>query len=142
MAPLDKVWDALVNPKTIEKWSRLDSSAEHPTGSREVLQKEATSLGGAGPAKMSSKNGFSFSLWGGDIWGKNIKVTPKKELIQEWFAGKWPKPSIVTFRLTHKNGCTTLFLTHKAVPIKELDSIDKGWHDYYLGEIKKLLEDS
>ena len=97
MAPLDKVWDALVNPKTIEKWSRLDSSAEHPTGSREVLQKEATSLGGAGPAKMSSKNGFSFSLWGGDIWGKNIKVTPKKELIQEWFAGKWPKPSIVTF---------------------------------------------
>lgn len=115
MAPQDAVWDSLVNPKTIQKW-------------------------GAGPAKMDVKEGGSFSIWGGDIWGKNINVTPKKELIQEWFTGNWPKPSIVTFRLTHKNGCTTLFLTHKGVPEKEFDSIDEGWDDYYLGEIQKLLE--
>jgi len=115
MAPQDAVWNALVNPKTIDEWS-------------------------GGPTKMSAKVGVKFSLWGGDIWGKNIKVTPKKELVQEWYGGNWDKPSIASFKLTHKDGCTTLYLTHSEVPEKEFDSIDKGWDEYYLGEIKELLE--
>ena len=139
-APLSKVWDALVNPKTIDKWSQLDSSSEHPTGSREVLQKEATSLGGAGFSIMSDKVGSKFSLWGGDIWGKNVKVSPKKELVQEWYGGDWHKPSIAIFKLIYKDGCTTLFLTHEGVPEKEVDSFDKGWDDSYLAPIKELLE--
>ena len=140
MASQDAVWDALVNPKTIDKWSQLDSSTEHPTGSREVLQKEATTLGGGRFSKMSAKVGSKFSLWGGDIWGKNIKVTPKQELVQQWYGGDWSEPSIAKFKLTHKDRCTTLYLTHSKVPEKEFDSIDQGWDEYYLGPIKELLE--
>lgn len=115
MAPREKVWEALVDPDIIGKW-------------------------GAGPAMMSEKEGSEFSIWGGDIHGKNIEVKKGEKLVQEWQERDWAKHSIVTFRLTHKDGCTTLFLTHKDVPEEESKDIDKGWDDYYLGQIKMLLE--
>lgn len=52
-APIEKVWDALVNPSTINKW-------------------------GGGPSKMSSAKSFEFELWGGDIYGTNTKVVKKQ----------------------------------------------------------------
>lgn len=114
-APVEKVWDALVNPKTIEKW-------------------------GGGPAKMKGEQGFNFSLWGGDITGKNTKIIPKKELHQDWMSGKWGDFSKVTFRLSEKKGKTVLELIQTGIPENEFDDISEGWKVYYLGEIKKLLE--
>lgn len=117
-APQTKVWDTLTNPKTIEAW-------------------------GAGPAKMTDKKDFKFSLWGGSIHGTNLEVVPNKKLIQEWYSDDDPETATkVTFTLTHKEGCTTLKLTHSGVSPRNYESIDKGWDDYYLGEIKKLLEKS
>ena len=116
MAPLEKVWDALVNPKTIDKW-------------------------GAGPAEMNDKVGTEFRLWGGDLYGKNLKVIKEKKLVQDWTEGDWEKPSKVTFTLTHKDGCTTVYLLQKDVPDKDASDIEDGWNRYYLGQIKKLLED-
>ncbi len=119
MAPIEKVWAALVNPEMIEKW-------------------------GAGPAKMSDKVGYEFSLWAGDIHGKNIEVNNppkgKKRLVQEWYAGKWPEASTATFELTHKDGCTTIHFTHVKVPDAEFKDIDQGWDEHYLGKIKSFLE--
>lgn len=115
MAPLGSVWQALVDPKVIDKW-------------------------GGGKAKMSGSDGFNFSLWSGDVHGKNIKVVKEQELSQEWISGDWKEPSIATFKLSHKDGCTTLHLTNSNVPDEEADDIDKGWDDYYLGRIKDLLE--
>ncbi|KKQ42126.1 MAG: Activator of Hsp90 ATPase 1 family protein [Microgenomates group bacterium GW2011_GWC1_37_8] len=115
-ASQDKVWDALVNPKTIEKW-------------------------GAGPAKMSSKKSEKFSLWGGSIYGTNLEVIPQKRLVQEWYSDDDPDTATkAVFILTHKDGCTTLFLKHSGLTSKNYDSVDKGWDDFYLGEIKDLLE--
>ena len=114
-ASVEEVWRALVDPKYIEGW-------------------------GGGPAKMSDKVGSQFSLWGGDIYGKNIEVIANKKLIQEWFGGKWDKPSIATFALSSKNDQTTIEFTHVDVPENEYKDIEQGWKDYYLGPIKKYLE--
>ena len=51
---------------------------------------------------MSEKEGAVFSLWGRDIHGKNVLVKPEKELVQEWFAGDWEKPSIVNFSFSRQ----------------------------------------
>lgn len=115
MAPLSEVWKALTDPKVIDKW-------------------------GGGPAKMSDKEGFNFSLWGGDIHGTNTKVIKEKLLLQDWFGGDWDKPSKLQFKLTHKDGCTTLYLTQTEIPPQEFEDIKDGWDRYYVGEIKKLLE--
>ena len=114
-ASVEEVWRALVDPKYIEGW-------------------------GGGPAKMSDKVGSQFSLWGGDIHGKNIEVIANKKLIQEWFGGKWDKPSIATFALSSKNEQTTIEFTNVDVPEEEYKDIEQGWKDYYLGPLKDYLE--
>ncbi len=114
-ASIDKVWDALVNPNIIEKW-------------------------GGGPAKMNDQKGFEFELWGGDIYGKNIEVVKNKKLVQEWFSGKWDKPSIVTFLLSFSGNKTTVELIHTDIPDNEADDIEKGWKDYYMIPLKQLVE--
>ena len=114
-APIAKVWDALVNPKTIDAW-------------------------GGGPAKMNEEEGFEFKLWGGDIKGVNTKVIKEKELHQDWMSGNWDKYSRLVFKLTFANGITTVRLTKSDIPDSDYDDIADGWKTYYMGEIKRLLE--
>lgn len=114
-APIANVWQALVDPKVIDKW-------------------------GGGPAKMSEKEGFEISLWGGDIHGKNTKVIKEKLLAQDWMSGNWDEYSKLEFKLSEKDGVTTVVLTQTGIPDSEFDDISDGWKTYYLGEIKKLLE--
>lgn len=110
-----KVWQALTDPSIIDKW-------------------------GGGPVRMNEQVGTEFSLWGGDIHGKNIKVVKGKQLVQEWFSGKWEKASKVTFTLVEKDSKTELNLLHEDVPDEEVKDIDEGWKEYYLGPLKELLE--
>ncbi|MCL6096844.1 MAG: SRPBCC domain-containing protein [Patescibacteria group bacterium] len=114
-APIEKVWEALVNSQDINNW-------------------------GGGPAKMDDKEGTKFSLWGGDIYGTNIEVERFKKLVQEWYGGKWEEPSIVTFKLEKHGNSTGVQLLHENVPDKEYDDIDKGWKEYYLGPLKEYAE--
>jgi len=114
-APVERVWEALTEPKVIEKW-------------------------GGGPAKMKAEAGFEFELWGGDIHGKNVEVVENKKLVQDWYSGDWPQPSRATFALTSKDGGTAVSLVHENVPDEEEKEIADGWNSYYLGQIKKLLE--
>ncbi len=111
----EKVWKALTDKTIIEQWS----------GSRCV---------------MSEKEGSDFSLWDGDIWGKNIEVVPGKKLVQEWYSGKWQDPSIVEFEI-HKEGSDTILnMYHRQIPDGEFDGINSGWDDYYLEPLKVICE--
>jgi len=114
-APIGEVWNALVDPDVIDKW-----------GGRAV--------------KMDAEVGAEFQLWDGDIYGKNIEVVKERKLIQEWFSGDWPKPSIVTFTLQIQDHGTILELEHVDVPDEEIDDVDQGWDTYYIGPMKELLE--
>jgi len=112
---LEEVWKALTDPKYIDGW-------------------------GGGPAKINDKEGSKFEFWGGDIHGKNIEVIKNKKLVQEWFAGKWDKPSIVTFALTKEGDKVLIHLLHKDIPDNEAKDIEQGWKDYFLGPLKEYLE--
>lgn len=114
-APVEKVWQALVDPKIIAKW-------------------------GGGPAKMDDKVGTNFKLWGGDIHGQNLKVVKNKELTQDWISGDWEKPSRLTFKLSAVKDGTQVDLLQTEVPDEEYADIADGWKEYYLGPIKAYLE--
>jgi len=114
-APVEQVWKGLTDTEIIDKW-------------------------GGGPAKMSGKEGASFSLWGGDIHGKNLKVNQKKLLQQEWISKDNDMPGTVTFTLKESKGVTTVTLVHEGVSDKSYDDLSDGWKNYYLGPLKKLLE--
>lgn len=108
------MWEALVNPVLINEW-------------------------GAGPAKMSDKVGFKFSLWNREVFGKNLEVKPRKMIVQEWVFGK-SKPSRVQISLTYENQRTYIDLLHEDVPDKERDKINKGWKDFYFGPLRDWVE--
>lgn len=118
-APIEMVWEALVDPKHIDKW-------------------------GGGPSIMDGKAGTKFSLWGGSIWGRNTKVAPGKKLVQDWYSEneeeKWKNASIVTFELYKELDCTKLELIHENIPNSDAKNIDEGWKDYYLGPLKEYVE--
>jgi activator of HSP90 ATPase len=115
-ATVEKVWGAMVKVEEMQKW-------------------------GAGPAVMDDQVGREFKLWGGDVWGKNIEVIPQQRLVQEWFGGKWDKPSVVAMFLTQKPGETVIDVYHEGVPQVEREAVKDGWDRYYWGPIKKYLED-
>lgn len=113
-APIERVWAALVTPGLIKQWS-------------------------GAPAKMSAAEKADFELWSGDIWGTNTLVKAPRHLEQDWYGGKWKKPSKVCFALVEENGVTEVTLCHSLIPENEKDFAD-GWRDYYMDPIKKLLE--
>lgn len=114
-APIEKVWQALVDPKLIERWSGT-------------------------PATMSDQPDADFELWSGDIHGKNLTVEAPAKLVQEWYGGHWPEPSLVTFTLHQEDHHTVVQLDHTNIPDDELKDIEDGWHSYYLGPLQKLVE--
>lgn len=114
-APIEKVWEALVEPKLIEKWS-------------------------GAPAEMSDKKNAEFKLWRGGIWGKNTWVDAPKHLEQDWFGGKWENPSKLCIAMTEEGGKTHVTLMHCDVPEKEERDFADGWKNYYFGPLIQLVE--
>jgi uncharacterized protein YndB with AHSA1/START domain len=114
-APISKVWQALVDPDIISKWSK-------------------------NPAIMDDKVGTEFKLWGEEIYGENTKIIPNKLLEQDWSDGDFAKPSFVRFELSEHNDITTIDLTQDNVPDDQFDDINNGWEVYYLGPLKELME--
>ena len=116
-ADAQDVFTALTNPFTIELWS----------GEKAVMSQEV---------------GTEFSLWDGDITGKNLEVEENEKLVQQWFFGEEDEieASIVTIKLWKKNSQTSVELLHTNIPDDAYDNIVEGWNDAYLGAIKVLLE--
>lgn len=116
-APLERVWECLVDPREIENW-------------------------GGGPAEMDSEEGSHFKFWGGEIFGTNIEVVPNEKLVQEWYGGEWDEPSLVTITLSEDEDASRIDLLQDNVPPDERDSVDEGWDEYFFGAMKKYLEHS
>lgn len=91
------------------------------------------------PATMDAEEGTEFSLWDGDISGRNLYITKNKQLVQEWYFGEEEK-SIVTIKLKADVNKTKLSLTHTNIPDEAYEEICEGWVEYYLGSIKNFLE--
>ncbi len=110
------VYTALTNPFTIELWSGEE-------------------------AIMSTEPHTEFSIWGGDIVGKNLAFAPNKLIQQEWYFGESPVlPSIVTIKIWPKKSYSSVELLHTNIPDEAYENMVEGWKEAYLGAIKKLLE--
>ena len=95
------IYSALTNPFTIELWSGY-------------------------PALMSTETGSEFSLWDGDITGKNLEFVQDKKVVQEWYFGDQTEKSIVT-------------IEHTNIPDEEFSGIAEGWREYYFDAISNFF---
>lgn len=106
----EEVYTAITNPFTIELW----------TGEK---------------AEMSTEPGTEFTMWNGDISGKNLEFVPNKRIVQEWYFGDQDPASIVTLNMTsHKKG-TLVELVHTNIPDKDYNDFTEGWDDSYFDSL-------
>ncbi len=111
----EEVFSAITNPFTIELWSGF-------------------------PAQMEAKEETEFSIFEGDISGRNIRVIENQLLEQEWYFGDSPEQSIVTISIKEHQLGTKIDLVHTNIPDDEYDDFVEGWNDYYWGAIKEFFK--
>ena len=112
----EEVFAALTNPATIQLWS-------------------------GDPAIMSTEPGSEFSLWEGNIEGKNIAFEKDKKIVQQWYFGDQKEESIVTMKLFEDKNKTSLELRHTNIPDDDYDNIVDGWNNVYLGSLIEFYEE-
>jgi activator of HSP90 ATPase len=108
------IYSALTNPHTIELWSGYK-------------------------AEMSTEPGSEFSLWEGDITGRNIEFVQDRKVIQEWYFGDQPEESIVTITITPDRDKSLVTVEHTNIPDIEFDNIAEGWREYYIDAIANFF---
>lgn len=115
-ASAEEVFEALTNADIIQTWSGDE-------------------------AKMNAVVGGDFSLWGGQMFGKNLVLDKNKKIVQEWCYEQWKDPSKVTIGIKSKNkNFSIVTLIHEDVPEKSFTSISEGWDMYYFGAIQDMFE--
>lgn len=90
-------------------------------------------------AKMETKAEGKFSLWENQIYGVNKKIS-QDQIVQDWFAEGWDKPSKVVFNIKTDGNKTIIELQHDNIPDESFDGINKGWDEYYMEPMIKYLE--
>ena len=94
------------------------------------------------PAKMPSKVGAKFSLFGGYMTGENLHLIKDKLIVQTWRAQSWDKKDVdSTFiiSLEPKGKDVVLQAIHANVPDKHEASLSKGWNEHYWNPWKQHL---
>ena len=104
------IYSALTNPFTIELWSGY-------------------------PAVMSDEPGSEFSMWEGDITGKNLEFVQDKKVVQEWFFGDQTEKSFVTIDIKPDGENSLVTVEHTNIPDDDFAEIAEGWREYYIGAI-------
>ena len=112
-SPAD-VYNALTNPMMIEIW----------TGE---------------PAEMSTEPGSEFSLWDGEITGRNIEFVPNEKIVQSWFFGE-DSESIGTIKLHSDKQGTNVEVHQTNIPDEAYENISEGWESDYIGGMKELFD--
>jgi len=110
----EEVYTALTNGLTIELWSGY-------------------------PAEMQPVEDTEFTIFEGDISGRNISFIPNQQLIQEWYFGESNEKSVVTIALKPSGDGTHAALEHTNVPDDDWENMEEGWRSYYWGAIKKYF---
>lgn len=101
-----------------------------------ALTKEATiQLWTGEEATMSTEPGSEFSLYSGNIVGKNLEFVEGKKIIQEWYFGEQDEESIVTIILHPDKKGTSAELRHTNIPDDAYEEVVQGWNDLYFSEL-------
>jgi activator of HSP90 ATPase len=108
------VYSALTNPFTIELWSGY-------------------------PAQMSTEPGSEFSLWEGDISGKNLEFIENRKVVQEWYFGNQSVKSIVTIIISPDRENSIVTVEHSNIPDEDFKDISEGWREYYFDAISNFF---
>jgi activator of HSP90 ATPase len=88
---------------------------------------------------MSTIADSEFSLFEGDIVGKNLVFEENSLIKQQWYFEGEPEESFVTIRLKAEKGNTVVELIHENVPDEVFEEMFEGWKKSYFGSLKRFF---
>lgn len=93
------------------------------------------------PAEIDPIVGGAFSMFAGQIVGRNVELAPNQRIVQAWRPTHWDAGvySMVKFDLKPRDSETTVVLDHTGFPEGEFDHLEWGWHNHYWDPLKKFL---
>jgi activator of HSP90 ATPase len=93
------------------------------------------------PAEIDPKPGGAFSMFDGQIVGRNVELVPNQRIVQAWRPTHWDPGvySIVEFELRPGVSGTLVVLEHKGFPEGDFDHLEWGWHQHYWEPLKKYF---
>jgi len=112
----EMVYKGLTNPLTIQLWSGEE-------------------------AEMKDEVGFEFSMFEGDIQGKNIELEEGKLIVQQWYFGEQEEASIVSMKLHPKGDYTSLELRHTNIPDEDYNDLLEGWNKMYMSRLMEFYDE-
>jgi activator of HSP90 ATPase len=92
-------------------------------------------------ANIDPQEGGAFSVFNGQIGGRNIELVPNKRIVQAWRPTHWEPGvySIVRFDLQPSGSGTLLTLDHKGFPAGDFDSLSSGWREHYVERLHRFF---
>ena len=112
----EEIYLALTNPLSIKLWSGAE-------------------------AEMSAEPESEFSLFDGEVQGKNLEFEENKKIVQQWYFDVQVEPSIVTIKLHEHPKGASVELLHTNIPNESYDEFVDGWNTSYFGELLEFFED-
>ena len=124
--------------KTYHKYYKIKSTPEEIYNA--LVKPFAIALWTGSPAQMKEEVDTEFSLWDGDISGKNLEFVTNEKIVQQWYFGDQEEESIVTIKLKQDKHFTNIELTHTNIPADDFDDLVDGWDNYYFGALKDFFQ--
>jgi activator of HSP90 ATPase len=93
------------------------------------------------PAEIDPKAGGTFSMFGGQIGGRNVELVPAARIVQAWRPTHWDPGvySIVRFELKPQESGVKVILDHTGFPEGDYDHLFEGWNSHYWQPLTKYL---
>lgn len=110
----DSVYEAITNASIIEKWTKSK-------------------------ATMSIDEGSEFSMWDGQIKGRNMSFEKGKKVVQQWFFDEGKAESMVTILIKKEEDNSCVTLSHTNIPNELYESFRRGWQESYFGPLAEFL---
>ncbi len=93
------------------------------------------------PATIAPTEGGPFSMFGGQIVGRNVELVPNQRIVQAWRPAHWDAGvySIVRFEFKTGDAPANLSFDHIGFSSGEYDHLDWGWKNHYWEPLKKYF---
>src|SRR5260370_14972160 len=102
--------------------------------------KQFSAFSGA-PAEINREAGGAFSLFGGQILGRNVELVPNQRIVQAWRSAGWDQAvySIAKFELKAQGPETHLIFDQRGFPQGNKEHLEEGWKEHYWERLQKYL---
>ena len=103
-----------------------------------VNPEKHSAIHGGATAKISGKEGDSFSLLNGNLNGKNLLIVPHRMIVQSWRGNIWKKDdldSILILVFANKTNGAEIEMVHAFTP----NQFTQLWNEIYWQPIKQFI---